>query len=110
MLCEGCDCVGGEFDDLGRSWEIYVRIETRKFLKRRAMRHISMLIRFRLSRFCLVIAGTGVTGGDSRSMVCEGCDCAGGEFDGLDRSWEIYVGIERRKFLKRRAMSMLICI
>ena len=35
--------------------------------------------RFRCSMFCLATTGTGVTGGDSRSMVCEGCGCVGGE-------------------------------
>ena len=35
--------------------------------------------RFRCSMFCLATTGTGVTGGDSRSMVFEGCGCVGGE-------------------------------
>ena len=35
--------------------------------------------RFRCSMFCLATTGTGVTGGDSRSVVCEGCGCVGGE-------------------------------
>ena len=59
------------------------------------------------SMFCL--ARTGVTGGASGSVVCEGCGCVG-ECDDRGKSWDINVKIERRNSLKRRKMSMLICI
>ena len=35
--------------------------------------------RFRCSMFFLATIGTGFTGGDSRSVVCEDCGCVGGE-------------------------------
>ena len=82
VVCEGCGGVGGECDDVGRSGDLDPKIERRNALKRWTM---SMLMcRFCCSMFSLATTGTGV--GDSRSVVCESCDCAGGECDDLGRS------------------------
>lgn len=82
VVCEGCGSVGGEFDDVGRSGDLDPKIERRNALKRWTM--FMLMCRFCCSMFCLSTTGTGV--GDSRSVVCESCGCAGGECDDLGRS------------------------
>ena len=63
---------------------------------------------FCCSMFCLATTGTGDTGGDSRSVVCEGCGCVGGEWDHLGRSWDIGVK-DRRNSLKLWTMFVFWC-
>ena len=74
VVCEGCDGVGGKCDDAGRSGDLDPKIERRNALKRWTM--FMLMCRFCCSMFCLATTGTGV--GDSRSVVCGSCGCAGG--------------------------------